>query len=74
MQTINIQDKNTTLSLKQRVKKILYLKGYSYLFNSTDFKYYVPIYKNEFNPALEIAKKFIEDNPYQVSDFNNYIY
>lgn len=73
MQT-KIQDKNTTLSLKQRVKKILYLKGYSHLFNKQDFKYYVSRFKDEFNPALEIAKQFIKENPDQVSDFNQYIY
>jgi len=74
MQTINIHDKNTTLSLKERVKKILYLKGYSHLYNHADFKFYVPKCKDEFNPALEIAKKFIEDNPDQVSDLEAYEY
>ncbi len=74
MQKINIQGKNTTLSLKERVKKILYLKGYSHLYNKVDFNHYLPGCKDEFNPALEIAKRFIEDNPDQVSDFNEYLY
>jgi len=73
MQT-KIQDKDTSISLKSTVRKILFLQGYSHIYNDLDFYNYLPQYKKAFNPALDIARRFIQDNPDQESDLQNYIY
>lgn len=71
MNTKTIDDKNTKLS--EQVKKILTEKGFSFLFNFHDYKYFKLQAKGDFNPALKIADLFIQDTN-QESDFNQYIF
>jgi hypothetical protein len=71
MNTKITECKNTNLS--EQVKKILTDKGFSFLFNFDDFKFFKKKAKGEFNPALKIADLFIMDTN-QESDFNQYIF
>ena len=71
MNTKTIEDKNTKLS--EQVKKILTEKGFSFLFNFQDYKYFKQKAKGDFNPALKIADLFMNETD-QESDFNQYIF
>jgi hypothetical protein len=71
MNTKTIDDKNTKLS--EQVKKILTEKGFSFLFNFQDYKYFKQKAKGDFNPALKIADLFMNETD-QESDFNQYIF
>jgi ABC-type uncharacterized transport system substrate-binding protein len=71
MNTKTIDDKNTKLS--EKVKNILKEKGFSFLFNFQDYKFFKQKAKGDFNPALKIADLFIQDTN-QESDFNQYIF
>lgn len=71
MNTKTIHRKNTKLS--EQVKKILSEKGFSFLFNFQDYKFFKHQAKDDFNPALKIADLFISDSN-QESDFNQYIF
>ena len=71
MNTKITERKNTKLS--EQVKKILTEKGFSFLFNFQDYKFFKQKAKGDFNPALKIADLFIQDSN-QESDFNQYIF
>jgi hypothetical protein len=71
MNTKITERKNTKLS--EQVKKILTEKGFSFLFNFQDYKYFKQKAKGDFNPALKIADLFISDTN-QKSDFNQYVF
>lgn len=66
--------KSTSLKLSDQVKQTLHEKGYSFLFNFDDYKYYKAQVKNAFNKAFEIAELFIQDNQEQQSDFSEYVF
>jgi hypothetical protein len=73
MTKITSNAKNTTLKLSDQVKIELSKKGYSFLFNYSDYKYYKAVCKNAFNKVQTIADLFIFENN-QNSDFDEYIY
>lgn len=66
--------KNTAFKLSEQVKATLHAKGYSFLFNYQDYKYYKAQVKRAFNKAQAIAELFIQDNTNQKSDYNGYIF
>jgi hypothetical protein len=66
--------KNTAFNLSEQVKATLHEKGYSFLFNYSDYKYFKENAKQAFNRAQAIAELFIQDNTTQKSDYNGYIF
>ena len=66
--------KNTAFKLSEQVKATLHAKGYSFLFNYQDYKYYKAQVKLAFNKAQAIAELFIQDNQPTKSDFHGYIF
>lgn len=66
--------KNTAFKLSEQVKATLHAKGYSFLFNYQDYKYYKSQVKRAFNKAQAIAELFIQDNQPTKSDFSQYIF
>lgn len=70
----NNHSKNNAFKLSEQVKNILHEKGYSFLFNYNDYKYFKSQVKNAFNTALAIAEKFIEYHEPQENDFSCYEY
>lgn len=67
-------NKNTAFKLSEQVKAILHEKGYSFLFDYSDYKYYKAQAKKAFNKAYAIAELFIQENANQKSDYNGYIF
>ena len=65
--------KNTTNSVSYQVRQILLEKGFSFLFNWSDYAYYKSQAKNAFNKAQTIADLFIQDTEAE-SDFNEYVF
>lgn len=59
-------------NISTEVKKILHEKGLSSLFNMNDYLFLKKQCKKAFNPALEIAQKFIEYHEPQKTDFSDY--
>ncbi len=66
--------KSNNFTLSTQVQKILHTKGYSRLFNFTDFQYYKKQVKDQFNKAEVIAELFIQENENELSDFQEYIF
>lgn len=65
--------KNTAFKLSEQVKATLHEKGYSFLFNYSDYKHFKDQAKKAFNKAQAIADLFIQDNNSN-SDFSEYVY
>jgi hypothetical protein len=65
--------KNTAFKLSEQVKATLHEKGFSFLFNYDDFKYYKAQAKQAFNKAQAITELFIQDNQTE-SDFSEYVF
>ena len=75
MQTrTNLNDKNSAFKLSTQVKNILHEKGFSFLFNYNDYKYFKSQVNNAFNKAIAIAEMFIEYNGDNNNDFNDYVF
>lgn len=68
------ESKDKSFKLSEQVKAILHKKGYSFLFNYQDYKYYKEQVKTAFNKAYTIADLFIQDNQPQKSDYHGYIF
>ncbi|MNR19826.1 hypothetical protein D3C85_1366390 [compost metagenome] len=66
--------KNTAFKLSEQVKATLHAKGYSFLFNYQDYKYYKAQVKKAFNKAQAIAELFIQDNNTIENDFSEYVF
>lgn len=66
--------KNTAFKLSEQVKATLHEKGFSFLFNYDDYKYYKAQAKKAFNKAQAIAELFIQDNNTNESDFSEYVF
>lgn len=66
--------KNTSFKLSDQVKETLHEKGFSFLFNYNDYKYYKAQVKKAFNKAQAIADLFIEENQPTKSDFSEYVF
>ncbi len=60
-------------SLSNEVKQILSKRGFSFLFNWSDYQLFKTKSKNAFNRAVAISEMFIQENS-QSSDFNEYIF
>jgi len=68
------ENKSNPFLLSNQVKTILQQKGYSSVFNFSDYKFFKSKCKKAFNKAVAIADKFIEEaNPNQ-NDFLNYTF
>lgn len=65
--------KNTSNYLSYQVRQILSQKGYSFLFNWSDYAYFKSQCKNAFNKANAIAELFISETQAE-SDFNEYTF
>ena len=75
MQTrTNLNDKNSAFKLSTQVNNILHEKGFSFLFNYNDYKYFKAQVSNAFNKAIAIAEMFIEYNGDNNNDFNDYVF
>mgnify|MGYP003607302490 CR=1 FL=1 len=75
MQTrTNLNDKNSAFKLSTQVNNILHEKGFSFLFNYNDYKYFKSQVSNAFNKAIAIAEMFIEYNGDNNNDFNDYVF
>lgn len=73
MQTYtHLNAKNSAFNLSTQVKNILHEKGYSFLFNYNDYKYFKNQVTTAFNKALAIAEKFIEYHGEPQNDFSDY--
>jgi hypothetical protein len=68
------ENKSNAYKLSVQVKKLLHEKGFSFLFNYQDYKYYKAQAKKAFNKAQAITELFIEENINVKSDFDEYIY
>lgn len=66
--------KSNYFTLSSQVQTLLHEKGYSRLFNFTDFQYYKKQVKDQFNKAQAIAELFITENENELSDFHDYIF
>ena len=65
--------KNTAFKLSEQVKATLHAKGFSFLFNYSDYIYYKSQAKKAFNKAQAITEMFIQENNSN-SDFSEYVY
>lgn len=70
----SIKAKNTSIKLSDQVKNHLSEKGFSSLFNYSDYQYYKAQAKKAFNKAHAIAELFISENNQNESDYNGYIF
>ena len=67
-------NKITSNKLSDQVKQLLHEKGFSFLFNWSDYQYFKEQSKSAFNKALHIAELFIQDNADNNSDFSEYVF
>ena len=65
--------KNTSKKLSQQVKQILADKGYSFLFNWSDYTHFKTQCSKAFNKAQSIAELFIQETEAK-SDYNEYTF
>jgi hypothetical protein len=73
MTRIQPSHKSTPFKLSEQVKAILNEKGFSFLFNYSDYTYYKAQAKKAFNKAQEIAEYFIQENNAK-SDYDEYVF
>jgi predicted transcriptional regulator len=66
--------KNTAFNLSEQVKATLHEKGYSFLFNYSDYKYFKEKAKQAFNKAQAITELFIQENQTEENDFSEYVF
>lgn len=66
--------KITSFKLSDQVKDKLHHKGFSFLFNYSDYFLFKSQAKNAFNKAQAIADLFILDNNTNESDFSEYLF
>lgn len=71
--TTNSRKSNPFL-LSEQVKTILNKKGFSALFNYSDYQHFKSQCKNAFNKAQAIAEKFQAEAEPQQNDFQDYIF
>lgn len=60
--------------LSEQVKTILKKRGFSAVFNYSDYEHFKSQCKNAFNKAQAIAEKFQAEAEPQANDFNQYIF
>ena len=75
MQTrTNLNDKISAFKLSTQVNNILHEKGFSFLFNYNDYKYFKAQVNDAFNKAVVIAEMFIEYYGDNNNDFSDYVF
>lgn len=72
-QLISNSRKTTSFKLSDKVINLLHSKGYSFLFNYSDYEYFKKRAKNAFDKAQTISEMFISENNTN-SDFQEYIF
>ena len=72
MESNKTQNKTNPFLLSNQVKRELQRRGYSSVFNYSDYKFFKSQCKDAFNKAVAIAKKFIDEAEPQTNDFNQY--
>lgn len=70
----SLHAKNTGNKLSEQVQNILSEKGFSFLFNWSDYKYFEKQAANAWNKAQEIADLFIQDASDLQSDLSEYLF
>lgn len=66
--------KSNPFLLSNKVKSILEKKGYTSIFNFTDYKVFKNQCRMAFNKSQAIAKKFIEEAEPNNNDYNEYLF
>lgn len=75
MQTrTKLNAKNSAFKLSEQVKNILHQKGFSFLFNYNDYKYFKKQVNASFDKANAIVNLFLEYHGENNSDFNDYVF
>lgn len=75
MQTNNNSiSKYNAFKLSDQVKKALHEKGFSFLFNFNDYKYFKKQVKSSCNKVDAIVNLFLEYHGEINSDFNDYVF
>ena len=69
-----LNDKNSALKLSDQVKNKLHEKGFSFLFNYNDYKYFKTQVNNAFDKVNAIVNLFIEYHGENNNDFNDYVF
>lgn len=70
----NNSSKFNPFLLSEQVKNILISKGFTSLFNYTDYEYFKEECKEAFNKAYAIAERFISDAEPNQNDLNDYLF
>lgn len=70
----NNKSKFNPFLLSEQVKNILKSKGFTTLFNYSDYEFFKEQCKEAFNKALAIAEMFIADAEPQQNDLNDYLF
>ena len=73
MKRTNLHAKNKSFKLSDQVKNILTEKGFSFLFNWSDYNHFKKQALNAWNKAQAIAELFITENNSK-SDFDEYVF
>ena len=60
------------INLSEKVKEILFRKGYSHIFNWNDYEEFMHSTKDAIFQAEAIANLFIEWNSHEISDLADY--
>ena len=74
MTTKTSKGKSNPFLLSEQVKTILKEKGFTALFNYSDYEFFKRKCKGTFNKAYAIAQLFLADAETEQSDFNNYVF
>jgi hypothetical protein len=70
----NNSNKSNPFKLSEQVKSILHAKGFTSIFNYSDYSYFKEQCAEAFNKALAIAELFINEATPNQNDLNDYIF
>lgn len=70
----NNKSKINPFLLSEQVKNILKNKGFTSIFNYSDYEFFKEECKEAFNKAFAIAQRFIDDAQPNQNDLNDYIF
>ena len=68
------RNKTNPFKLSEQVKNILNSKGYTAIFNFSDYYFFKSLCKKAFHPAYAIAELFIKEADPNQNNFNQYIF
>lgn len=74
MKRQNNTHKSNPFLLSNQVKNILQKKGFSSIFNFTDYECFKEQCKDAFNKAVAIADLFISESKPENNDLDNYVF